>query len=118
MANEPWSLMCSAMASTGMRKDANDSYATSSSIASSSISTPNIVVSVAISAWMCSACGKISSDWLCKMTNVKLTASMAGDTANVVTHHALVSVCSGRFVVVNSTSLRRFRLKKVSRRPR
>jgi hypothetical protein len=32
------------------------------------------------------------------MTNVTLMALMAGDTTNVMTHHALVGICLGRCV--------------------
>jgi hypothetical protein len=41
------------------------------------------------------------------MTNVTLMALMAGDTANVMTHHALVGVYSGRCVSAYAMILRR-----------
>jgi len=45
-------------------------------------------------------------------------ALMAGDTTNMMTHHAHVGVCSGRCVSAYATILRRWSLKNYSRRPR
>jgi len=71
-----------------------------------------------ISVWICCSCCVINSDRFCKMMNVTLMALMAGDTANVTTHHALVGVCLVRCVLAYTTILRRWSLKNCSRHPK
>ncbi len=47
-----------------------------------------------------------------------LMALMVGNTTNVMTHHALVGVCSGWCVSAYATILQRWSLKNCNRRPR
>jgi hypothetical protein len=67
------------------------------------ISTQNMATIEPISVWICCSCYAISSDRFCKMMNVTLMALMVSDTANVMTHHAFVGVCSGCCVSAYAT---------------
>jgi hypothetical protein len=60
-----------------------------------------------INVWICYSCCAISNDRFCKMTNVTLMVLMAGDTTNLMTHHALVGVYSGQCISAYTTILRR-----------
>jgi hypothetical protein len=71
------------------------------------ILTQNMETNEPISVWICCSCYAINIDQFCKMTNVTLMALMAGDTTNVMTHHALVGVYSGWCVLAYATILLR-----------